>query len=91
MIFIDSDKQNSECKTVNIFLPISLKVCFGCFKFFENPHLLWLRIRKFNFFVMGLDLAVLTDLHCSHINVQTKNKTHQAHWVAVQTHLPFLF
>ena len=30
------DKQNFECKIVNIFLPISLNICFGCSK--EPSH-----------------------------------------------------
>ena len=44
MIFLDSDKQNFECKIVNIFLPISLNVCFGCLKY--PQHRFWLRNKE---------------------------------------------
>ena len=30
------DKQNFECKIVNIFLPITFNICFGCSK--EPSH-----------------------------------------------------
>ena len=33
---IGLDKQNFEGKIVNIFLPISFNICFGCSK--EPPH-----------------------------------------------------
>ena len=29
---IGLDKQNFQCKIVNIFLPISFNICFGCSK-----------------------------------------------------------
>ena len=48
------DNKFSEFKIVNIFLPISLNVCFGCSKepshqdgSFEYPqHMFWLRNKK---------------------------------------------
>ena len=51
------DKQNFERKIVNIVLPISFNICFGCSKepshydgSFEYPqHMFWLRSKKFNF------------------------------------------
>ena len=52
-----------ERKTVNIFLPISLNLCFGCSKelshedgSFEYPqHMFWLRNKKINFLVHTLN------------------------------------
>ena len=35
-ISIGLDKQNFECKIVNVFLPFSLNICFGCSK--EPSH-----------------------------------------------------
>ena len=48
------DKQNFEHKIVNVSLPISFNMCFGCSKepfhldgSFEYPqHMLWLRNKK---------------------------------------------
>ena len=50
-------------KTVNIFLPISHKICFGCSQepshwdgSFEYPqHMFWLRNKKINFSVHTLN------------------------------------
>ena len=42
-----------ECKIVNIFLPISFNICFGCSKegcSFEYPqHMFWLKNKKIIF------------------------------------------
>ena len=51
------DKQNFECKIVNIFIPISFNVCFGCSKepsygdvsFECQQQMFWLEIRKLFF------------------------------------------
>ena len=51
------DKQNFERKFVNIFLPISLNICFGCStshrdSSFEYPqHTFWLRNKNIIFLV----------------------------------------
>ena len=60
---IGLDKQKNEHKIVNIFLPISFNICFGCSKktshwdsSFEYPqHMFWLRNKKINFFVHTLN------------------------------------
>ena len=57
------DKQNSEHKSVNIFLPISLSICFGCSKepshsdssFEYSKHMFWLREKIINFLVHTLN------------------------------------
>ena len=51
------DKQNISALKLNIFLPISCNICFGCSKepshwdgSFEYPqHMFWLRNKKINF------------------------------------------
>ena len=53
------DKQNFECKIVNIFLAISFNICLGCLKelsdwdgSFEYPqHMFWMRNKKVKFLV----------------------------------------
>ena len=57
------DKQNFECKIVNIFLPISFNICFWVLKepshldsSFEYPqHMFWLRNKKNYFLVRTLN------------------------------------
>ena len=54
------DKQIFWCKIVNIFLPISFNICFGCSKelsqSFEHPqHMFQLRNKKINFWVPTLN------------------------------------
>ena len=57
LIFIGPVKQKNQRKIVIIFLPIRLKMCFGCSKepshpygSFEYPqHMFWLRNKKINF------------------------------------------
>ena len=63
----DLDKQNFECKIINIFLPISFNICFGCSKepshwdgSFEYPqHMFWLRNKKIKFLVRTLMFTTL--------------------------------
>ena len=58
MSLIGPDK-HCECKIVNIFLSISLKICFGCSKepshrdgSFDHPqHIFWLRKKKIKFYL----------------------------------------
>ena len=57
-------------KIVNIFLPISFNICFGCSKepsqwdsSFEYPqHTFWLRNKKVNILVRSLNLR--PDIYC---------------------------
>ena len=63
ILIIGLDKPNFERKIVNIFIPISLSICFGCSKgpshwdgSFEYPqHMFWLRNKKIIFLVHTLN------------------------------------
>ena len=59
------DKKKIERKIVNIFLPISFNICFGCSKepshcdgSFDYPqNMLWLRNKKISFSISTLNLS----------------------------------
>ena len=67
-IYIGQDKQNFECKNVNIFLSSNLNICFGCSKepsqwdgSFEYPqHMFWLINKKIYFMHLKINHALLS-------------------------------
>ena len=60
-LYLGLDKQNQQ-KIVNIFLAISISICFGCSKapshgdgsFEYTQHMFWLRNKKINYLVRTL-------------------------------------
>ena len=74
---IGFDKQTFWAKIVNIFLPSSFNICFGCSKepshwdgSFEYPqHMFWLKSKKINWYALLTDVCEaeihLSQLHAS--------------------------
>ena len=62
-MYIGLDNKTFECKLVNIFLPISFNICFGCSKepfhldgaFEYQQHIFWFRNKNNNFLVRTLN------------------------------------
>ena len=75
---IGLDKQIFLAKIVNIFLPTSFNICFGCSKktshlagsFEHLEHILWLRNKKINFVLR----TVLTKVLCALITIASSPK-----------------